>query len=1027
MLLPRATFIFDDGTYGWSETHCLSIGGTLEELEPAAMRLAERRAALLGPGAILTWIRLSLTSDTPDVSLIGPLTLTGNLGPVNGADFGFEAVLIESDGPSTAPFYHASTYLSGLPRQSMNPQTLRWNYASVHRAYDRFHHELLRGGWGAVHQLRDDVLPPAVRITNIVHDGARLTITAPGHGLLPEVDVRINQVRAFNGKAPRGSQTVLAVLDWQTLQIASNDPSFVYLSGGWIYQDQLGIVPYQNIYIAMTDSHKRGDRYHGASWETPDNAGWPISPCGEIVDVLRACYPGKMSFGPEPTMTIPVRWYFAPRGAKVVPYTLFGSSVWRDKRFPAGDLGDSRAKYAFDPGENRLKLKGTCRVGSQRIWVEGLNETDSLAPIIYPPCCGAQLIVKGKGSFLLGGTTLSTSEANVTGSGGFLLGGTAPYTVEFNVAGKGSLLLGGTAPVTSETTITGSGGFLLGGSAPYSVEYLITASGGFTLGGDMGLIVTDVKNSIVWTGITRIDVDTTSNLVVSQNTPQEVIIGSPIGGGIPAVDDISSLDPATGPPLALTTGTRQGLWRNTGSSYAPVGITEIGSLTGIGLGPITNRPSPTAGVPIWIATDGGTVAVYVVIGGAWVALATPTLTPVPPSVSGLATGTILDTSVQLTWTNPTGVDKAAVWYATAVDGPWTLASGAAAPGYTVAGLTATTTYYFVVCARSQPDGSGLQGPWQGAGPVTATTKHAAPAIPLITRATPVSPTEIDLSTTVPSGAVDIKFYRSTVSGGPYSFIGQTPSSGYDDTGLTASTTYYYVATAINSDGVESAQSAQVSATTLASGDGPASVSPWAWFKPDTLSAGTLGTWADSSGNGNNATGVNSPTVSLNQIAGFPAVNFTSGGPYFTLPAIPSGSFTYFAVVKFGPPGELPQCIVGNHPGGVEWRWLGQMEINESGTTAPVLSNTTVPLSTWLQVGVRFAGTTVNFYYHGSADGTQTTTLSSNPVNSFIGVSETPSLADAFVGWMAELLIYSSALSDADVGAVEAYLHTKYGL
>jgi YD repeat-containing protein len=54
-------------------------------------------------------------------------------------------------------------------------------------------------------------------------------------------------------------------------------------------------------------------------------------------------------------------------------------------------------------------------------------------------------------------------------------------------------------------------------------------------------------------------------------------------------------------------------------------------------------------------------------------------------------------------------------------------------------------------------------------------------------------------------------YRSLTNGGPYTEIGSSPTNGYLDTGLSNSTNYYYVVTAI-ALGAETPQSAQASAT-----------------------------------------------------------------------------------------------------------------------------------------------------------------------------------------------------------------------
>jgi fibronectin type 3 domain-containing protein len=67
-----------------------------------------------------------------------------------------------------------------------------------------------------------------------------------------------------------------------------------------------------------------------------------------------------------------------------------------------------------------------------------------------------------------------------------------------------------------------------------------------------------------------------------------------------------------------------------------------------------------------------------------------------------------------------------------------------------------------------------------------------------------------------AGVTQNRIYRSTVSGGPYSLIGTvaagSANSSYNDRTVVAGTTYYYVVTAVNSSGAESAYSNQASAT-----------------------------------------------------------------------------------------------------------------------------------------------------------------------------------------------------------------------
>ncbi|MGZ7443104.1 glycoside hydrolase family 6 protein [Paenibacillus sp. TH7-28] len=164
-------------------------------------------------------------------------------------------------------------------------------------------------------------------------------------------------------------------------------------------------------------------------------------------------------------------------------------------------------------------------------------------------------------------------------------------------------------------------------------------------------------------------------------------------------------------------------------------------------------------------------------------------------------------------------------------------------------------------------------------------QNAYPAIPANggeTPDVPAAPTgltatagnaKVELSWTASSGATSYNVKRATTSGGPYTAVatGVTATS-YTNTGLTNGTTYYYVVSAVNSAG-ESANSAQVAATPLATISVPAA--------PTSLTA-TAGdgqvvlSWKASSG----ATSYNVKRAT------------TSGGPYTTVAtAVTATSYT----------------------------------------------------------------------------------------------------------------------------------------
>jgi fibronectin type 3 domain-containing protein len=57
-------------------------------------------------------------------------------------------------------------------------------------------------------------------------------------------------------------------------------------------------------------------------------------------------------------------------------------------------------------------------------------------------------------------------------------------------------------------------------------------------------------------------------------------------------------------------------------------------------------------------------------------------------------------------------------------------------------------------------------------------------------------------------------YRGTTSGGPYTKVDSSviPTTSYTDAGVTSGKTYFYVATEVDSTGMESTYSSEVSTT-----------------------------------------------------------------------------------------------------------------------------------------------------------------------------------------------------------------------
>jgi Malectin domain/Fibronectin type III domain len=86
--------------------------------------------------------------------------------------------------------------------------------------------------------------------------------------------------------------------------------------------------------------------------------------------------------------------------------------------------------------------------------------------------------------------------------------------------------------------------------------------------------------------------------------------------------------------------------------------------------------------------------------------------------------------------------------------------------------------------------------------------------------------QVSLSWTGSAGAASYNVKRSTTSGGPYSNVATgVTSTSFTNTGLTNGATYFYVVSAINSNG-ESPNSNQASATPTAGGTGNTHMRTW---------------------------------------------------------------------------------------------------------------------------------------------------------------------------------------------------------
>jgi O-glycosyl hydrolase/aryl-phospho-beta-D-glucosidase BglC (GH1 family) len=193
--------------------------------------------------------------------------------------------------------------------------------------------------------------------------------------------------------------------------------------------------------------------------------------------------------------------------------------------------------------------------------------------------------------------------------------------------------------------------------------------------------------------------------------------------------------------------------------------------------------------------------------------------PSPPT--GLGATAISTSQINLSWAASTGPGTITYSVYRSTTSGFTpgsgnlVTSGLTPTTYSNTGLSSGTAYYYVV------EGVNSYGSSGASNQANATTTAVAPSAPTNLTATAVSSGQINLSWTAPTtgGTVTYSVYRGTTSG-------FTPGSGnlvtsglsgttYSNTGLSASTTYYYVVEAVNSAGTSPASNQATAKTTAA--------------------------------------------------------------------------------------------------------------------------------------------------------------------------------------------------------------------
>jgi fibronectin type 3 domain-containing protein len=218
------------------------------------------------------------------------------------------------------------------------------------------------------------------------------------------------------------------------------------------------------------------------------------------------------------------------------------------------------------------------------------------------------------------------------------------------------------------------------------------------------------------------------------------------------------------------------------------------------------------------------------INGIEVFGASTACTTVPSAPTGLTATASSSSVIGLTWSAVTPPANCTIGsynvYGGTTANPTTLiASGVTGTTFSDTGLTASTTYYYVVKALDVDGTSAASAQASAETSATSTCNAVPPTGPASLTATASSSSVIGLSWTAapenpPCTTSSYSVYSSTVNGFTPSssnlIASGVTSTTYSNTGLAASTTYYYLVEALDSFGA-SAASPQASAETLTSG------------------------------------------------------------------------------------------------------------------------------------------------------------------------------------------------------------------
>lgn len=452
-----------------------------------------------------------------------------------------------------------------------------------------------------------------------------------------------------------------------------------------------------------------------------------------------------------------------------------------------------------------------------------------------------------------------------------------------------------------------------------------------------------------------------------------------------------------------------------------------------GLAQVIVQSSNQAGPIVLTATASGLTPASVTIDAA-------SSLPVPPSPTN-ALATAGNGQMWLNWDVVPGAISYNVKRSTTKGGTYaTVASLTPNSYFTDTGLSNGTPYFYVVSALNT-NGESANSVEVSVTPLSL----PAPTAPANLAATPYSSAQISLNWNASAAATSYYVKRSTVSGGPYTAIENTTGTTFNDSGLTSTTTYYYVVSATNSVGA-SVDSAQAGAK-------PGMPSPIGWFKADAITGlangASVANWNDSSGHSNNASNstlAQQPTYVTGAMNGLPVVRFNAANSkYLAFNRVVQDDFTISCVF---------QSSQGLDTGNQYWQGAGLVSgevqgpqndfgtaLNVNGQVVAGVGNPSISPDTTVVSGTNYndgrahlmtftrsqRNGTFALYVDGNLAYTATGSTNSLTTPSQLVLGAQQTLNNFLTGDIAEVEIFNSALINMDRQTMEAALISKYAI